>query len=118
MATLTRIAEFGKRLYRLELLRGAHLQAILELTGETVGVAQGIKMLGTAIGQRSTMIANKGIYYIDTTMSPAKQGAKKSNMNVFWAGEKYNFFLIYAKPTTKVTFQLYVGKSPQATTFD
>ncbi len=86
--------------------------------GETVGVAQGIKMLGTAIGQRSTMIANKGIYYIDTTMSPAKQGAKKSNMNVFWAGEKYNFFLTYAKPTTKITFQLFVGKSPQVTTFD
>jgi hypothetical protein len=80
--------------------------------GETFGVAQGIKMLGTAIGQRSTMIANKGKYYVDTTMSPTKQGLKKPRMNVFWPNQRYNFFLAYAKPTTRITFQLFVGKSP------
>jgi hypothetical protein len=86
--------------------------------GEAAGVEQGIKMLGTAIGQRSTMIANKGTYYVDTAMTLAKQQASgRSNLNAFWANENYDFFLVYAKPTTQLTFQLYVGKSPAVSFF-
>jgi hypothetical protein len=81
--------------------------------GETAAVAQGIKMLGTAIGQRSTMIANQGNYYIDTAMTEHRQTATgRSHLNMFYANQNYNFFLLYAKPTTNVTFQLYVGESP------
>ena len=85
-------------------------------TGETAGVAQGIKMLGTAISQRSTMVANNGKYYIDTAATANRQnhGLPTGNLNVFMANQEYNFFLIYAKPSTHVTFQLYVGKSPDA----
>jgi hypothetical protein len=84
--------------------------------GETTGVAQGIKMLGAGTGQRSTMIANQGSYYIDTAMSVSRQEATgRTHLNTFYANQDYNFFLLYAKPTTNVTFQLYVGQSPDVT---
>ncbi|MCG6535837.1 MAG: hypothetical protein L7F78_14340, partial [Syntrophales bacterium LBB04] len=74
--------------------------------GEQAGKAQGIRMMGAQTGQRGTMIANKGLYYIDTTETQNNY-AKKS---IFEANRKYNFFLIYAKENTSVTFQFYVGK--------
>jgi hypothetical protein len=82
--------------------------------GETTGVAQGIKMLGASTGQRSTMIANQGTYYIDTAMSLSRQEATgRTHLNTFYANQNYDFFLLYAKPTTNVTYQLYVGESPE-----
>ena len=75
--------------------------------GEKADKEQGIRMLGAAIYQRSTMIANKGKYYIDTTVSAKTQNSQF--VNEFQGGAEYNFFLIYAKPSTKVTYQLYVG---------
>jgi hypothetical protein len=82
--------------------------------GEKPGEEQGIRMLGAEIYQRSTMITNKGKYYIDTAASAKKQGTgypPKNPKNVFLAGHTYYFFLIYAKDNTNVTFQLYVGKA-------
>ena len=83
---------------------------------EKVGEQQGIRMLGAELYQRSTMIANKGKYYIDTAVSASKQQSAAFR-NEFKANQKYNFFLIYAKPTTRVTFQMYVGDN-NTVTFD
>jgi len=77
-------------------------------SGEKAGDEQSIRMMGTGIAQRSTLVANRGTYYVDTTVSAGKQGAFK---NVFEKGRTYNFFFLYAKPTTSVTFQVYVGKN-------
>jgi len=76
--------------------------------GEKAGDEQSIRMMGTGIAQRSTLVANRGIYYVDTTVSAGKQGNSK---NVFKQSQKYNFFFLYAKPTTRLTFQLYVGRN-------
>ncbi len=86
-------------------------------SGEHAGEEQGIRMMGTGIAQRSILVANNGRYYIDTTVSADKQfkniAAKEPApfKNVFAKGQTYNFFLLYTKATSKVTFQLYIGKS-------
>ncbi|MCK9393019.1 MAG: hypothetical protein M0Q01_15800, partial [Syntrophales bacterium] len=86
-------------------------------SGEQAGEEQSIRMMGTGIAQRSILVANNGRYYIDTTVSADKQfkniGTKEPApfKNVFAKGQTYNFFLLYAKQTSKVTFQLYIGKS-------
>ena len=51
-------------------------------------------------------MANGATYYIDTTVPEDKQASR----SVFEENKKYNFFLIYPKSSTDVTFQLYVGK--------
>ncbi len=73
---------------------------------EPQGIGQSLRMAGAGISQRSTMVYNNGVYYIDTASSSTKQG---TNLSLFEEKKSYNFFLIYAKPTTKVTFQIYVG---------
>ncbi|MBW1780782.1 MAG: G8 domain-containing protein [Deltaproteobacteria bacterium] len=77
-------------------------------TGEAEGPEQSIRMMGASIGQRSSLVANNGLYYIDTAVSADQQSAT-NNKNVFEGGKTYNVFLIYAKQETHVTFQLYVG---------
>jgi hypothetical protein len=66
-------------------------------------------MMGTGIFQRSTLVANKGVYYLDTLPSEATQRRSSWKVNVFEGGKAYNIFMLYAKPSTRVTFQLYVG---------
>lgn len=84
--------------------------------GEAAGGGQSIRMMGTGIAQRSTLVANNGRYYIDTAVSAARQLKQENpplpaaSRNVFVKGERYNFFFLYAKPTSRVTLQLYVGK--------
>lgn len=72
-----------------------------------------VHMAGQGTGQRSTLLANNGTYYIDTTVSEARQTApspiQRSSLNVFQAGGTYYTFLVFAKPTTKQTWQVYVG---------
>ncbi|MBY0274123.1 hypothetical protein K2Z84_02185 [Candidatus Binatia bacterium] len=73
------------------------------------------RMMGQNTFQRSALTANRGVYYIDTTVSAAKQmeqGAK--SINVFTSGQKYDLFFLYAKKTTQQTYEMYVGtgKSP------
>lgn len=85
---------------------------------EPASDSQSIRMMGAETYQRSTMVAGKGTYYIDTTRNAAYQtknldGAtvSVSKVNVFEKDKTYYFFLIYAKETTRVTFQLYIGQN-------
>lgn len=67
--------------------------------------------MGADIGQRSSLTANNGLYYVDTTVGRDRQTAGGQTLvNVFQPGQTYNLFLLYAKPTTAQTYQLYVGK--------
>ncbi len=75
-----------------------------------------IRMMGQALGQRSTLTMNHGSYYIDTTVSSAVQeGATGNgiqainNLNVFAAGQSYYFYVLYSKPTLHQTYSLYIG---------
>ncbi|MBI4382196.1 MAG: G8 domain-containing protein [candidate division NC10 bacterium] len=76
-----------------------------------------IRMAGQAVSQRSTLTANNGTYYIDTTVGMTKQQESgATNLNVFQAGGVYYPFLVFAKPTTIQTYQLYVGPGFNVTT--
>jgi hypothetical protein len=66
-------------------------------------------MAGQSTAQRSTLTVNHGRYYLDTTVSAADQSAVASNLNVFDPGQTYYTFLLYAKPSTEQTYDLYVG---------
>ena len=69
-----------------------------------------IKMAGQSASQRSSLTANHGSYYIDTTVGAARQqAAGASFLNVFEADSVYYSFLLFAKPQTKQTYSLYVG---------
>lgn len=75
--------------------------------------APAVRMAGQGTGQRSTLLANNGTYYIDTTVSTERQSApapiQRSSLNVFQPGGTYYTFLVFAKPTTTQTYQAYVG---------
>ena len=81
-----------------------------------------IRMSGQSTGQRSTLATNNGLYYIDTTVGIAKQveilatgvPAQAATLSVFEAEKTYYSFLLYAKPTTRQTYQVFVGKSTGA----
>ncbi len=74
-----------------------------------------VRMAGQGTGQRSTLAANNGVYYMDTTVSAERQSAPsvipRTSLNVFQPGGVYYTFLVFAKPSTTQTYQLYVGKS-------
>ena len=78
-------------------------------------------MMGQSIGQRSTLTVNNGVYYLDTTVSPADQESSvcvpgiQCSISVFQPNQTYYVFLLYAKDNTKQTYQMYVGKNA---TFD
>jgi hypothetical protein len=78
-----------------------------------------VRMAGMALNQRSVLTVNNGSYYIDTTVSrdyqqntwdlePRNKGPGR-NINVFQGGKSYLVFLLFAKPTTKQTYQIYGG---------
>jgi hypothetical protein len=67
----------------------------------------GIRMMGQATGQRSTMSMSHGSYYVDTTVPAATQGYS----NVFQAGQTYWFYVLYAKPSLHQTYSMYIGKN-------
>jgi hypothetical protein len=76
-----------------------------------------IKMLSQATGQRSTLVPNNGIYYIDTTVDAGTQRKTATSLSVFEPNQggdnplkRYHVFLLFAKPTSKETFQLFIGK--------
>src|ERR1700730_602352 len=75
--------------------------------GEIAGLAQQKRMMGQDTFQRSGLTVNHGSYYIDTSVSKDKQGAKSPN--VFVGGGKYDLFFLYAKKTTAQTYTMYVG---------
>jgi hypothetical protein len=72
-----------------------------------------IRMMGQATGQRSAMTVNHGSYYIDTTLDATAQSATPDK-NIFLANQTYDIYLLYARPTTKQTYSMYIGKVTNA----
>jgi hypothetical protein len=75
-----------------------------------------IRMAGTGSLQRETMTTNNGLYYIDTSLPLSEQqkenfhnGGAPLVYNAFLPTNQYTVFLVYAKATTKQTYQIYVG---------
>ncbi|MEO6327124.1 MAG: G8 domain-containing protein [Thermoanaerobaculia bacterium] len=87
------------------------------LTKADGGEAKSIFMMGQAIGQRNSLTVNHGTYYVDTTKGRRVQEQavyppnNDCNISVFRKGEVYNLFLIFGKPSTKQTYQIFVGKN-------
>ncbi len=82
-----------------------------------------IRLMGQSKFQRSSLTTNKNRYYIDTTPSLKVQdkpgGAFPINsINVFLPDKTYYVFLVFAKATTKQTYDLYVGKGFDKTSLD
>ncbi|EGV18697.1 G8 domain-containing protein [Thiocapsa marina 5811] len=70
-----------------------------------------IRMMQQSMWQRNNLTANKGLYYLDTTMDAGTQrAAGAANLNTFQPGADYYLFLVYAKPDTRQTYQIYVGQ--------
>jgi hypothetical protein len=81
------------------------------IPGETAGMGVPIRLMGQATFQRSSLTVNNGRYYIDTSPSKVAQ-SKQGNINLFNVFHKngtYYVFLVFAKPTTKQTYDIYVG---------
>jgi hypothetical protein len=82
------------------------------LSAETAAVP--IRLMGQDKYQRSSLTTNNNRYYIDTTPSQKVQdkplGPLPINfINVFRPNKTYYVFLLFAKSTTKQTYDLYVG---------
>jgi hypothetical protein len=65
-------------------------------------------MAGQATAQRSSLTVNNGRYYVDTTVSAAQQQPAGQH-SVFQGGQTYYTMILFAKPSTHQTYQLYVG---------
>lgn len=88
---------YGVRLYRQYLL-----------PSETA--APSILMSGQATAQRSALTVNNGRYYVDTTVSADQQRQVGASLfSVFRPGQTYYTMLLFARPTTRQTYQFYVG---------
>jgi len=99
---------YGVPLYREFTVAGENLNnRKFRVTEETQNAA--IRMAGQSTAQRSTLTVNHGRYYVDTTVSAADQSSVASNLNVFDPGQTYYTFLLFAKPSTEQTYDLYVG---------
>src|SRR5260370_8675622 len=73
-----------------------------------------IRMMGQDQAQRSSLTVNNATYYIDTTVAPADQVTTPRSVtsNVFRKNQTYYVYFVFAKPNTKQTYQLFVGKDP------
>ena len=84
-------------------------------TGSEGSSLSGIKMMGESFFQRNTLTVNNGAYYMDTTVTKAKQLAVHAgNFTEFQASTPtnprvYNVFFLFAKPSTTQTYDIYVG---------
>jgi hypothetical protein len=84
-----------------------------------------IRMAGEAIATRETLTVNHGTYYLDTTVPLSVQMTEDFNQqggpttskdefrNVFEPRETYTVFFLYAKPSTRQSYQIYIGKDPK-----
>ena len=85
-----------------------------------------IRMMGQSIFQRSTLSLNRAHYFVDTTQTCTSQGGcpkctevengmckefagSPFNPTVFVGGHTYYMYVLYATPTTKQTYDIYVG---------
>ena len=77
-------------------------------------------MMGQSTGQRSTLTANQGWYYIDTTVPPGKQTGipLQEGRSVFLSGHTYYVYLIYGKPDTQMQYWMYVGSGADQQTVE
>jgi hypothetical protein len=96
---------FGVPLYR-ELATGTEKSAPRP-------TLSGTRMMGESFYQRNTLTVNNGVYYMDTTVTKAKQ-AGAANFTEFQASTEsqprtYNVFFLFAKPSTTQTYSIYVG---------
>jgi cell migration-inducing and hyaluronan-binding protein len=94
-----------------------------------------IRMAGTSLSTRETLTINNGTYYLDTTVPAMLQKSEVYNtenngnslnsfVNVFQPDTQinpnlkftgtYNVFFVYAKPTTRQTYLIYLGKDATA----
>ncbi len=64
-----------------------------------------IRLMGQSQAQRSGLTVNNAQYYIDTSV-----GKDTQTSNVFEKGHTYYAYFLFAKPNTKQTYQIYVGK--------
>jgi cell migration-inducing and hyaluronan-binding protein len=82
-----------------------------------------IRMAGANMYQRETLVAGDGVYYLDTTIPLATQRTESFNnsppaedhrdVNLFEKNKTYYVYFLYAKPTIKLTLQIYVGNGFQ-----
>ncbi len=79
-----------------------------------------ITMMGQSTGQRSTLTANHGWYYIDTTVPFDKQVGipLQEGKTVFLSGHTYYVYLIYGKPDTRMEYWMYVGSGADEKTVE
>ncbi len=89
-----------------------------------------VRMGGQSTYQRSTLTVNHGTFFLDTTASenlqqhkenfsfvtncddtPAGKACSQRSVNVFQNGGTYYMFFLYAKRTTRQTYQIYVGQN-------
>ena len=90
---------------------GVRMYRQLLAKDEPFGDRQLKRMMGQNTFQRSALTANRGVYYIDTTVSAATQEAQGAkSINTFVGGQKYDLFFLYAKKTTQQIYEMYVGK--------
>ncbi len=75
-----------------------------------------VRMAGMNKWQRSVLTVNNGTYFIDTTQSETFQRKTPDLapngprfVNVFGKGKTYYVFFLFAKNTTKQTYQIYGG---------
>jgi hypothetical protein len=75
-----------------------------------------IPMMGMGFSQRNMLTANNGTYYMDTTVSEAKQKeglagpVPITSLNVFEPGGSYYVFFVYPNELTKQKYQIYIGR--------
>ena len=80
--------------------------------------APAIRLAGMDLLQRSALTVNNGTYFLDTTRSLAFQqnspelrsDPSPRRPNVFEKNRTYYLYLLFAKDTTKQTYQIYGGK--------
>ena len=99
----THLSCYGVPLYRQLLTPSEYSQ------WKSTGERPSIRMAGQAITQRSTLTVNHGDYYIETTVPAATQKASGPLINAFEGGKRYHVFLLYATPSTRQTYRLFVG---------
>lgn len=99
---------YGVPLYRQYLTKAE--QKAKKLDDRT----RSILLMGESIWQRNSLTVNNGLYYIDTTVSQQQQSqvAGINKFTVFEPGQTYNVFFLYGQPTTRQTYQMYVGIDP------
>ncbi len=90
------------------------------IPGETSSTGVPIRLMGQATFQRSSLTVNNGRYYVDTSPSKTAQSQQPNikSWNVFRKGGKYYVFLLFAKSTTKQTYDIYVGTGFDKTKMD